>query len=572
MFTLFIYLKPFKKQCIIGPVCKLMEAILEILLPTIMAFMINEGIVKGDMQVVYQLGALMMCMVLIGFGFSITCQYQAAIASQGFGTALRNKMFQHITTFSYADIDHFTTSSLTNRLTNDINQMQLAIAMLIRLVVRSPFIVGGTIVIALFLDVQLGLILMASTPFIILILYLFIRFSTPMYLAYQKKLDHFATLLDDHLSGVRIIRAFVMQRQEKQRFDEAGSDLQKQMLRVSRLSALMNPLCSLVVNASIMFLMVSGLLQIAQDAMPPGNLIAFINYATQMLLALVAISNLIVIFTKAAASAQRIQEVLNHQPAIQYGSQCFDGTSAIAISASHLNFHYGNGEEALHDISFTIPAHASIGIIGGIGSGKSTLAHLLCRFYERTAGELELFQHPIEDYDQACLCQRITIVPQTNALFKGSIRENILFGATDVSFQQLSAAIQDAQAQAFIEDLPDGLDTLIERGGTNLSGGQRQRLCIARALLRNSDILVLDDAGSALDYRTDAQLRQALKKRDKQTFIVISQRVSSIMNSDMIMVLNDGELCGYDTHAALFETCDVYREICETQHIGRDAA
>lgn len=566
---LLTFLKPFKKQCIIGPICKLIEAILEICLPTIMAFMINEGIVKQDMQVVITLGIIMLIMVIIGFGFSITCQYNAALASQGFGTNVRNHMFQHITSFSYQDIDYFTTLSLTNRLTNDINQLQIAVAMLIRLVIRSPFIIIGTILVSMFLDLHLSLVLIASMPFIILVLYIFIYKSIPLYRLYQKKLDGLANLLDDHLSGVRVIRSFVTQHREKKRFDDTCDDLQKTMMRVSRLSALLNPLTALIVNGAIMFLLYFGIIQIGNTHMPPGNVIAFINYAAQILLALIAISNLIVIFTKASASAQRIQEVLTYTPSMKEGTCTTYTPCKQAIQVHQVSFQYGSGEEALTNINVSIQQGETIGIIGGTGSGKSTLAHLLCRFYDCTNGTITIFDHNIQEYTFATLYQCITIVAQSNELFKGSIRDNLIFGYDSVTDVELMKALQDAQAYDFVMSLSSGMDTLLERGGTNLSGGQRQRLCIARALLRNGDILILDDSSSALDFHTDAALRHALKKH-KKTMLLISQRVGTIAHADRILVLDDGKQVGYDTHKQLYEHCPVYYEICETQHIGRE--
>lgn len=332
MRNLLTYLKPYKKQCVIGPACKFMEAIFELLLPVVMAYIIDKGITNNDIQLVFTLGALMILMIIIGFGFSITCQYNAALASQGFGTNLRNAVFRHISHFSYEDIDYFTTSSLTNRLTNDINQLQLAVAMMIRLVIRSPFIIIGSLVITMFLDFQLSLILIASIPITVLVLYLFIRFSTPLYKKYQKKLDRFASILDDNLAGVRVIRAFVSQRRETKRFDETAEDLQKQMMKVSRLSALLNPMTSLIVNGAIIILLWRGSIQIHIGRIQPGIIIAFINYATSILIALVAISNLIVIFTKAAASAQRVNEVLAHTPSLKEGNHTFSSDNDVAIS------------------------------------------------------------------------------------------------------------------------------------------------------------------------------------------------------------------------------------------------
>lgn len=572
MRNLLTYLKPYKKQCVIGPACKFMEAILELLLPAVMAYIIDKGITNNDIQLVFTLGALMILMVIIGFGFSITCQYNAALASQGFGTNLRNAVFRHISHFSYEDIDYFTTSSLTNRLTNDINQLQLAVAMMIRLVIRSPFIVIGSLVITMFLDLQLSLILIASIPITVLVLYLFIRFSTPLYKHYQKKLDRFASILDDNLAGVRVIRAFVSQRRETKRFDETAEDLQKQMMKVSRLSALLNPMTSLIVNGAIVILLWRGSIQIHIGRIQPGIIIAFINYATSILIALVAISNLIVIFTKAAASAQRVNEVLAHTPSLKEGDHTFSSDNDVAISFDNVSFCYGEGEPAIRNITFTIHKNETIGIIGGTGSGKSTLINLMCRFYDASSGIVNIFAHNVQDYNTNNLHQKITLVPQANELFSSTIRDNLVFGLNNIQDGDIWLALDDAQASDFVKELPKGLDTFIERGGTNISGGQRQRLCIARALLRKTNILVLDDAFSALDFKTDAMLRNALKLRgDNKTFIIVSQRVGTLLACDRILVIEDGSLAGFDSHEQLYEQCSVYHEICETQNIGRDA-
>lgn len=572
MRTLVQYLKPFRKQCIIGPFCKFMEAILELTLPAVMAYIIDHGVVGHHMQVVFILGFLMIFMVLIGFGFSIICQYNAAIASQGFGTNLRNALFRHICNFSYEDIDYFSTSSLTNRLTNDINQMQIAVAMMIRLVIRSPFIVIGSLFITMFLDVRLSLILAASVPVNALILYIFIRFSTPLYKAYQKKLDRFATILDDNLAGVRVIRAFVSQQKEKKRFAATVDDLQSQMMKVSRLAALLNPMTALIVNGAIVILLWSGILQIHIGDIQPGIMIAFINYATSILLALIAISNLIVIFTKAAASAQRVQEVLEHIPSMKLGQPTFQVDNDVAVSFEHVSFSYGEGEPVINDLTFSFHRNETIGIIGGTGSGKSTLINLMCRFYDVNCGQIKVFGHDVKTFNSTALHQQVVLVPQTNELFSATLRDNLIFGLQNVLDSDIWVALEAAQASDFVNELPQKLDTIVERGGSNLSGGQRQRLCIARALLRKPAILILDDSFSALDFKTDAALRTALRSHGKgKAHLIVSQRVSTLLNCDRILVLNDGMLVGYASHPQLYEYCDVYREICETQNIGRDA-
>lgn len=570
MWKLAKYLKPFWKQCTIGPICKLCEAILEILLPTIMAFMVNDGIMKQDMQVVVTLGILMLCMVLIGFGFSMVCQYNAAISSQGFGTNLRNILFTHIASFSYEDVDSFGTASLNNRLTNDINQLQIGVAMLIRLVIRSPFICFGAIFMAFLLDVKLAFILLGTIPFIVIILFLFIKYTTPLYRAYQKKLDRFAVLLDENFAGIRVIRAFVSQRKERTKLFEASDDLQQQMMQVARLSALLNPTTALVVNGAIIFLLWSGVIQIHSGDIAPGTIIAFINYATQILLALVAISNLILIFTKASASAQRVNEVLEHPSSMKDGTLTNYTITQQAICFQDVNFSYGIGAPALLNVQMEIMTGETIGVIGGTGSGKSTLVNLLCRFYDSTRGSIRIFEKPIQTYTAKTIHALLCIVPQVNELFHGTIRENITFGYTNINDSDIQKALEDAQASSFVNQLHAGLDTIVERGGANLSGGQRQRLCIARALLRKSEILIFDDASSALDFQTDANLRQALHTSGKdKTRIFVSQRVGTLLSCDKIMVLHNGRIVGFANHETLYNTCNIYQEICASQHIKR---
>ncbi len=566
------YLKPYWVQCTLGPFCKLMEAILELILPTIMAYMINDGVVRHDLGVVVRLGSLMILMVFIGFGFSMVCQYNAALASQGFGTDMRNRMYRHIQKFSYRDIDYFTTSSLVNRISNDINQLQLAVAMLIRLVVRAPFIIIGAIVMAMILDFQLSLILAAAVPFISLILFLFILFSTPLYRQYQKKLDQFSTVLQDTFAGIRVVRAFVSQQREKKRVEENIDDLQLQMMRIARLSALLNPLTALVLNGAVVILLYQGVWQIQDGTIAPGVIVAFINYASSILVALVALSNLIVIFTKAAASAQRVNEVLNHVPSMQDGTQeliCDPRQPAVCFD--HVSFSYGDGENALSDISFVIHKGESIGIIGGTGAGKTTLIHLLKRFYDVSRGSVSLYGQDVRQLTHSSLCSHVVSVPQANELFQGTIRDNVCFGMKKVSDAQIWEALRHAQAEDFVKEKKQMLDAKVERGGANLSGGQRQRLCIARALLRKPSILILDDSCSALDFKTDALLRRALKEHHGDaTRIIVSQRVSTLMSCDRILVLQDGRAVGYGTHEELYDNCETYRYLCQTQKIGKE--
>ena len=566
------YLKPYSVQCTLGPFCKLMEAVLELILPTIMAYMINDGVVRRDLHVVLWLSLLMLLMVLAGFGFSMVCQYNAALASQGFGTDMRNLLFRHIQQFSHQDIDHFTTTSLINRIGNDVNQLQLAVAMLIRLVVRAPFIIIGAIVMAMILDFRLSLILAATVPFIALILYGFIRLSTPLYRIYQQKLDQFAAVLQDQFAGIRVIRAFVTQRREREKAEAHIDDLQRQMMRITRLSALLNPLTAIVLNGAIVILLYQGVLQIQVGTIEPGVIVAFINYAGSILTALVAMSNLIVIFTRAATSAQRVNEVLEHEPSMVPGSEPMRfPVSEEAVRFSQVTFSYGSGEPAVRDVDLVIREQETIGIIGGTGAAKSTLIHLIERAYDTQSGSVLLYGQDVRTIQAKDLHRHVVSVPQTCELFYGSVRDNVCFGLPRCDDEQVWRALDLAQAGSFVRALPHQLDEQIERGGANLSGGQRQRLCIARALIRDPRILILDDASSALDFRTDAALRKGLREAFPQTTrLIVSQRAGTLCACDRILVMQDGVCVGFDTHARLYDDCAVYRGICQTQGVSRE--
>lgn len=570
MKALLPYLKPFRKQCIIGPLCKWIEAILELILPTIMAFMINEGVMQHDQQVVIACGALMVLMVFIGFGFSLVCQYNAAIASQGFGTNMRNLLFAHIMKLSYEDLDEFSHSTLFTRISSDVNQLQLAVAMLIRLVIRSPFIVIGAVIMAMLLDMRLALILIACVPLIALVLTLYIKYTTPLYQAYQTKLDRFLSILEQNLSGVRVIRAFLSQRHASKQLEEAAYDLQKQMLHVSRLSALLNPITALIINGAIVILLWNGMLSLP-DAIPAGTLIAFINYATQILLALVAVSNLIVIFSKAQASAERVNELLATEIKQESGTLNTVPDQQTAIQCEHMSFTYKKAANpSLNDITLQIISGQSIGIIGGTGSGKSTLAAVWMNLYPCEG--IRLFGAAPAQYDTRLLNELITLIPQTSELFSGTLRDNLMQGNSDASDSELWKALNDAQAIDFVKQKGKGLEFPIEAGGKNLSGGQRQRIAIARGLLRNTKITVFDDSFSALDYETDAKLREALNSYTDMTKIIISQRVATLYRCDKILVLDNGNAVGFDTHENLCDSCLVYREICHSQQFGKEGA
>jgi len=570
LFKIAVYLKPYKKEAIIGPIFKLMEAILELILPTIVALIINNGVGNHDSAYVYRMGGLMVLMSLLGFGCSMVCQYYAARASQGFGTTLRNKMFKHITTFSYAELDTFGTPTLINRITNDVNQLQIAVAMLIRLVIRAPFICIGAIIMSMILDFRLSLILIAATPIFGIILYFIITRSAPLYRLYQQKLDALALVLSENLSGIRVIRAFAKRRTEKERFDASSEDLTFTAIRVSRISALLGPITTLVVNAAIIAILWVGGIHIDGGRLSQGEIIAFINYVTQILLALIVVSNLVIIFTKASSSANRVNEVLSVRASVSEEGNIVMAEpdhTAPAISFDHVSFGYNTtGESALEDISVIINRGETVGLIGSTGSGKSTFVNLIPRFYDAIQGEVKVDGVNVRDYKLHQLREKIGIVPQKAMLFTGTIAENIRWGKEDATEEEIMEAASVAQAEEFISKLPEGLNTQVSRGGLNLSGGQKQRLTIARAVVGKPLILILDDSSSALDFATDAALRKALKMSSQEmTVLVVSQRVSTVRQADKIMVFEEGRIAGVGTHEELMRGCEVYKEICLSQ-------
>jgi ATP-binding cassette subfamily B protein len=570
LFKIAVYLKPYKKEAIIGPIFKLMEAILELILPTIVALIINNGVGNQDSAYVYRMGGLMILMSLLGFACSMVCQYYAARASQGFGTTLRNKMFRHITSLSYAELDTLGTPTLINRITNDVNQLQIAVAMLIRLVIRAPFICIGAIIMSMILDFRLSLILIAATPIFGIILYFIITRSAPLYRLYQQKLDALALVLSENLSGIRVIRAFAKRRTEKERFDASSEDLTSTAIRVSRISALLGPMTTLVVNAAIIAILWVGGIHIDGGRLNQGEIIAFINYVTQILLALIVVSNLVIIFTKASSSANRVNEVLSVKVSVSEEGNVVIAEpdhAAPAISFDHVSFGYNTtGELALEDISIVINRGETVGLIGSTGSGKSTFVNLIPRFYDAVKGEVKVDGVNVKDYKLHQLREKIGIVPQKAVLFTGTIAENIRWGKKDATEEEIMEAASVAQAEEFIRKLPEGLNTQVSRGGLNLSGGQKQRLTIARAVAGKPSILILDDSSSALDFATDAALRKALKESSQEmTVLVVSQRVSTVRQADKIMVFEEGRIAGVGTHEELMRGCEEYKEICLSQ-------
>lgn len=573
------FLKQFKREVLIGPVFKLTEAVFELIVPLVMAQIIDVGIANGDRGYVLRMGGVMVLLGLVGLGCALICQYCAARASQGFGTVLRSEMFRHINTLSHGEIDQIGTPSLITRITNDVNQLQLAVAMLIRLVVRAPFLVIGATVMALLLDWKLACIFFVAAPLMALVLYLVMSRSIPFYRIIQKKLDRISLITRENLSGVRVIRAFSRQEKEKERFAQASEDQMSTSIAVGRISALLNPLTSAIINLAIAAVIWFGGFRVDAGGMTQGEVIAFVNYLNQILLAMIVVANLVVIFTKAAASATRVDEVLELHPSIvnrvSRPAQEVEGSPEIAFDA--VSFAYPDaGAYSLSDISFTVARGQTLGIIGGTGCGKSTLVNLIPRFYEVSQGCIRVDGVDVRDYPMDQLRGKVGIVPQRAVLFSGTLRQNMQWRKQDATDEEIWQALETAQAASFVRKMPDGLDSVILQGGKNLSGGQKQRLTIARALVGEPEILILDDSASALDFATDAALRQAIAKfsagrGNRMTTIIVSQRANTVRYADQIVVLDDGRATGIGTHEQLLENCQTYQEIYWSQNERQEA-
>ena len=567
MKRLFPFLKPYRLQLTIGPFFKLSEAVLELLIPTLMALLIDNGVNAGDKGYVIRMGILMLVIATFGVLFAYICQYSASIASQGFGTDVRNAMFKKIGTLSFAQLDKFGTPSLINRITGDVNQLQSAVAMLIRLVIRAPFLCVGGLIMAMMIDLKLSIIFMIVIPLFILVLFLVMFKAVPLYKSVQKKLDTLTLVLRENLSGVRVIRAFAGVKREKGRFNDKNKDYADTAIRVGKIAALTNPVTTIIMNLAAIAVIYFGGIRVNAGHLSQGEVIAFINYITQILNAMIVVANLVVLYTKAYASALRVGEVLAVEPAIKYGEKQVGEKSENAVEFKNVSLTYGGSKvPALDNINLTIRKGETLGVIGGTGSGKSTLVSLIPRFYDVTQGEVLINGAPIKDYSEDELRSTVAIVQQRAALFSGTIAENLRMAKADATMEEMRAAADVAQATEFIDRLENGFDTYVSQGGNNLSGGQKQRLTIARALVKNSPILILDDSASALDYATDANLRRAIKENtDSQTVIIVSQRVNSVKDADRIVVMDDGEIVGVGAHRELIKTCEIYKEICYSQ-------
>lgn len=574
MFKLIKYLKGYTVQSIIAPLFKFLEATFELIVPVVMARIIDIGIKNSDKAYIYKMGFILILLGVLGLAASITAQYFAAKASVGFGTALRKDFYRHLNTLSHAETDKIGAPTMITRITNDINQAQTGVNMFLRLFLRSPFIVIGSIIMCLTISVRLTLIFAVAAPIIGLIIYLIMTSTIPGYKKIQGKLDKVSLLTRENLSGVRVIRAFSKQKKEKEDFEAETDNLLKAQVRVGRISALLNPLTFVVVNLAIAAILWFGGISVDAGDITQGELIALVNYMNQILLALIYLANLIVILTKAGASAARINDVFAVKPSVtdEGNTERTEVTGAPAVEFKNVTFAYHKDKPSLENVTFSINKGETIGIIGGTGSGKTTLVNLIPRFYDTVQGEVLVDGVNVKEYPFAQLRKKIGIVPQRASLFKGTIRSNLLWGKKDASEEEMWYALETAQAAEFVRKIPEGLDAKVEQGGRNFSGGQRQRLTIARAVIMKPHILILDDSASALDFATDAALRKALAKdiSDAAVFIV-SQRASGIKHANRIIVLDDGKPVGMGVHKDLFDSCQIYREICLSQMSEQEA-
>ena len=564
---LLAYASDYRKQIILGPFFKFLEAVFELVLPLLMAKMIDQGIRAGNKGMVWEMVGWMVAMSIIGMICAIICQYYSSIASQGFGTELRNQLMKKINQLSHQDLNQFGTDTLITRLTSDINQLQLALAMLIRLVVRAPFLSIGSVIMAFYIDWQTGLLYLILLPIFCVILFFIVRYSVPLYKRVQEKLDQLNELVNQNLSGVRVIRAFARRKSDIKHFDKATDDLASVYQRVTNLSALLSPATTLVMNLGIVALIYIGGIKVNTGHLTPGEVLALINYMNQMLLALIVVSNLVVIFTRAAASAGRVNQVFDQVSSLSQSEQAKTSPDqADFIKFDQVDFRYeAKAGLSLEDISFTLKSGEFLGITGATGSGKSTLTQLIPRFYDVAAGHVMVNGLDVRDWDLEKLRQEMAFVPQTSVLFHGTIRENLQWGDPTATDDACWQALTTAQCREFVEKLPDGLDTMVMENGKNFSGGQKQRLTIARALIRKPRLLILDDSLSALDYQTDLDLRKALARDLDSAIIIISQRVRSIQHANQILVLDNGRLAGKGSHDALLKTSPEYQAIIASQ-------
>lgn len=575
----------FRRYMVIGPACKLIEVIFDLLTPLVIAQMIDKGIGAHDANAVVHYGMLLGAMAVIGISFTLVCQKMAALTSQGMGTDIRGALYEHINKLSYAELDRFGTPSLITRITNDVNQVQLAVALGVRMLIRWPFLAVGSMVAALAIDLKLGMIFLICTPAIGLVFWFVMARCIPYYKQLQAKLDRIALICREGLSGARVVRAFVREDHERERFAQAADEQAHVAIAVGKLSSILNPVTFLVMNLGVCAILWVGGIQVNVGELTQGQVMAFVNYMTQTLTSIVYVANLVVVFTKASASASRINEVLNCAPSItDDGNQPValpepgamgNAAPVSALSFSHASFSFGAGAaNAVDDVTLELPLGKTLGIIGGTGSGKSTLVSLIPRLYDAGAGSVSVMGADVRTWPIDQLRHVVATVPQRASLVSGTIRSNLTWRDESATDEELWAALDMAQASEFVRNKPQGLDAPVEAGGKNFSGGQRQRLTIARALVGSPQILIMDDSASALDFKTDAALRHAIRERSARgaaegglplTTVIVSQRVSTVRDADMICVLDHGSVAGLGTHDELYASCQLYREICQSQ-------
>lgn len=572
----------FRRYMVIGPACKLIEVIFDLLTPLVIAQMIDKGIGSHDVSAVVHYGMVLAAMAVIGISFTLVCQKMAALTSQGMGTDIRGALYQHINKLSYAELDRFGTPSLITRITNDVNQVQLAVALGVRMLIRWPFLAVGSMVAALAIDLKLGIIFLICTPAIGLVFWFVMARCIPYYRQLQAKLDRIALICREGLSGARVVRAFVREDHERERFAQAADDQANTAIAVGKLSSILNPVTFLVMNLGVCAILWVGGIQVNVGELTQGQVMAFVNYMTQTLTSIVYVANLVVVFTKASASASRINEVLNCEPSItDEGNQSValpkpgNVAPVPALSLSHASFSFGAGAaNAVNDVTLELPLGKTLGIIGGTGSGKSTLVSLIPRLYDAGTGSVSVMGADVRTWPLDQLRHVVATVPQRASLVSGTIRSNLTWRDEAATDEELWAALDMAQASEFVRNKPQGLDAPVEAGGKNFSGGQRQRLTIARALVGSPQVLIMDDSASALDFKTDAALRHAIRERSVRgaaegglplTTVIVSQRVSTVRDADVICVLDHGLVAGLGTHDELYASCQLYREICQSQ-------
>lgn len=576
----------FRRYMVIGPACKLIEVIFDLLTPLVIAQMIDKGIGSHDVSAVIHYGMVLAAMAVIGISFTLVCQKMAALTSQGMGTDIRGALYEHINKLSYAELDRFGTPSLITRITNDVNQVQLAVALGVRMLIRWPFLAVGSMCAALAIDLKLGIIFLICTPAIGLVFWFVMARCIPYYKQLQAKLDRIALICREGLSGARVVRAFVREDHERERFAQAADDQAHTAIAVGKLSSVLNPVTFLVMNLGVCAILWVGGIQVNVGELTQGQVMAFVNYMTQTLTSIVYVANLVVVFTKASASASRINEVLNCEPiitdednqlvALPEPSELAGGAAPVpALSFDHASFSFGAGAaNAVSDVTLKLPLGKTLGIIGGTGSGKSTLVSLIPRLYDASTGSVCVMGADVRAWPLDQLRHAVATVPQRASLVSGTIRSNLTWRDESATDEELWAALDMAQASEFVRNKPQGLDAPVEAGGKNFSGGQRQRLTIARALVGSPRVLIMDDSASALDFKTDAALRHAIRERSARgaaegglplTTVIVSQRVSTVRDADMICVLDHGSVAGLGTHDELYATCQLYREICQSQ-------